>query len=423
MELQPLIAEALRVLHDDLLGAALISAALVLILTLSEVGRRWLALPPEWTRKGSHLSSGAVVLAFPWLVHHTATVVVLALSFFALLVLGRGGLLRSIHGVSRRTQGAYYYPFAVLMVWVLSGGAPSTYMVPLAIMAVSDTGAALVGQHTGLLPYKVLDGQRTAGGSLTFFLLALGIAVTGLLLLGSPLGAALLIGAITATLTTSVEAVSVRGADNLAVPYAAWVALDQTLGAGPEALQRWAVGLALGAAVVALSTAAARLSVTGAITVFAVTTLSWALGGAHWLLPPLGVYGLYLLTRPVETADLDQVFPTTAGPLVVLLASLHLPHTHLYGPFLAAVAASSAMTAVVVARARGWSVPLVTLLATLIPTGLGAMIRPDISWLIPLAGGALGVLLFDLLSTTPLVGRRLVGSLTAAAAAWWTLAG
>lgn len=416
-----MIDAGVAALRHDLAAALGVSLAFVALLALAEGGRRALHLPTEWTRKGAHALSGAVVVGFPWWIDHTLTIALLAGAFLGLLLWGKRGALQSIHGVERRTSGAYYYPIAVLMVWLLAAGDRLTYTVPLGIMALADTGAALVGQHTRVLPYPVLDGHRTAGGSLTFFAIAALITVAGGLVAGLPLLTAVHVAALVATFSTAAESLSVRGLDNLAVPYFAWLLLEHTARADVATRANWTLGIALGALMVALSLRAARLTVTGAITLFAATALSWALGGAAWFLPLLGVYLLYLLTRPKVEADLNQVFPTAAGPLVVLLVSAHFPATPLYGPYLTAVVASAAMTSVVVARVRAWPLPLVALVATLTPTALGSWIRPDISWLLPLAGGLWGVVLFDLLSGTQLFGRRLLASLLAASAAWWVL--
>jgi len=174
-------------LWDDVGGAALISAAIFGLFGGAEVGRRLLGLPTEFTRKFTHVGAGVVVLSFPWLVGHTATVVVLALAFAAILVGGRiTGLLGSIHGVERRTGGAYYYPLPVPGAWVLSGGDALLYCIPLAVMAVADTGAARVGQRAGETTYRVLDGERTLEGSVTFVALAFWVVLLGCALFGRP---------------------------------------------------------------------------------------------------------------------------------------------------------------------------------------------------------------------------------------------
>jgi len=408
-------------LRADATGAAVVAVAIVGLFVLAELANRLAGSPVEWTRKGTHVGSGAIVLAFPWLFDHTVTVLVLALSFFGVLVGGRvTGLLGSIHGVKRRTGGAYYYPFAVLATWWLSGGDPLLYCVPLAVMAVADTGAALVGQQAGERVYRVMDGQRTVEGSLAFFVLSFGIVLVGCALAGRPQWPAILLTTlVVAGLTTAVESISVRGSDNLFVPYAAWLALEHTERLGLAALGEWVLGMALGVGVLLATSARAKLSAAGAVTVFLVSTLSWALGGAAWFAPLAALYGLYLAARPPEVStDIDVVFPTTVGSMVVVLAFAHTGSPSLYAPYLVTVAANGAIAAAMVATARGWSVPLSVLVGIGLPVVVARALSPEASLLLPVAGGMIGLVLFRALSFTPLVGRRLAASLTCGLAAW-----
>lgn len=410
-------------LREDAVGAGIVAVLILALFAGAEVLGRALRLPVEWTRKGTHVGAGAVVLTFPWLLSHTVTLVLLAGSFAGILVGGRlTGLLGSVHGVERRTGGAYFYPLAVLGTWVLSGGDPLLFCVPLAVMAVADTGAALVGQQAGQARYPVMDGERSVEGSIAFFVLAFGITLSGGALAGTGWPDVLLVALVVASLTTAAEAISVRGSDNLAVPYAAWMALQHTQRLGLEALGDWILAMSLGLGALLLTAPRARLSVAGAVALFMATTLAWALGGARWLVPLTVLYGLYLLARPSETG-LDRVFPTTVGPMVVLLAYAHLGDPSLYVAYLAAVAATGAIAGRLVAAGRGWPVPVVATAAGLAPLALAWAVYPEAPVVLPLAGAALGLAIYEALGATRLVGRRLVASLVAAGGAWWVVAG
>ena len=126
------------------------------ILALLPPVRWWGAggICPRNTRENfSHVGAGAIVLSFPWLLQNTWSVAVLALAFFLVLVAGKlTGLLSSVHNVERKTSGAYYYPWAVLGNFWLAKGDPLLFCTPIAVMALADTGAALVGKREGRLP-------------------------------------------------------------------------------------------------------------------------------------------------------------------------------------------------------------------------------------------------------------------------------
>ena len=407
----------------DAPGSLLISTAILLLFVAAELWRRLRGAPVEHTRKLTHLGSGAIVMGFPWLIESAWSAALLALSFGLLLVVGKvTGLLASIHSVERRTQGAYLYPLAVLGTFLLADGDPLLFCVPLAVMAVADTGAALVGKHAGGLRYRVLDGERSLEGSLTFFGLAFAIVVLGLALAGRPgWPASLLVTLVVAILTTSVEAASIRGSDNVLIPYAAWLALDRTLDLGLAGLEPWLLGMLLSGSALALSWRQADLTVAGAITVFLVGSLSYAEGGLAWALPFYGVYGLFLLAKvPRNETDLDDVFATAAGSLALLLAYVHLQWEELYLPFLVTISANGGI--LMGFLVRQWSrrrpglrwawVPAV-LVGVVLPLGPAALLG-HAGWhqgVLAVVGGRVGTGIFVLIERARFPGRRLVSSL------------
>ncbi|MCO4745999.1 MAG: hypothetical protein KC912_14485 [Proteobacteria bacterium] len=404
------IVDALRA---DAVGAAVISVAILLLFVGAELFGRFTRAPTEWTRKGTHVGAGAVVLCFPWLVQHTETVVVLSSTFAGLLVGGRvTGLLSSIHNVERRTGGAYYYPFAVLLAWILSGGEALTFCVPLAVMAVADTGAALVGQRAGETTFRVMDGSRSVEGSLAFFGLAFGVVLTGCALDGRPgWPGILLVTLVVAILTTSVEAISVRGSDNILIPYAAWLGLDRTLRLGLSDLGGWVEGMILAIGVLLATRERAGLDVAGGVTVFLIVTLTWALGGTTWLLPLLGLYALVVFFRPDRLEGrVEMVFPTAAGALVWVLAFAHSGAPELHAPYVSAVAANGAIAGLLLAPASVLGRVTGVAVGLLVPSVTMAWAVPGTPLVAVVLTAFMGLGLYRLLERTPLMGKRLVAT-------------
>jgi hypothetical protein len=251
--------------------------------------------------------------------------------------------------------------------------------------------------------------------------LAFGIALVGCALAGRPgWPEVLLVALVVAGLTTSVEAVSVRGSDNVLIPYFAWLALDHTERLGLEALGDWILGMGVGVALLMVTGTRARLTTAGGVIVFLVCTLAFPLGGLPWLAPFLVLWVLFLIARrPGVDTELDMVFPTTAGSIVILLLFAHLADPTLYPPFLTTIAANGAMAGSLLAPRRALQAPLV-LLGAALPVA-AARLLAEVPVLIPIAGGLVAVQLLPLLSATPLVGRRLVASLACGLAVWWAL--
>ena len=405
----------------DWKGILAISVGILALFVAAELWKRLKDAPTEWTRKLTHLGSGAIVMTFPWLVESAWSVALLAASFGGLLAIGKvTGLLSSVHDVERKTQGAYLYPLAVLGVFVAADGDALLFCVPLAIMAVADTGAAIVGKHAGGTKYTVLDGERSLEGSLTFFGLAFAICVGGLALAGRPeWPASLLVTLVVAALTTSVEAVSVRGSDNVLIPYAAWLALDRTLELGLAALEPWILGMLFAGTALAVTWRRADLSVAGGVIVWLIGSLAYASGGWTWALPFYALYGLFVLAKPPRPdSGVDDVFATAAGSLALLLAYVHTGNEALLVPFLVTVSANAAILMAFISRWRGtvWKAGVV----------VGAFLPPLVAWaqglhdqvLVIGLGGLAGLVVFLAVERLRFPGRRLVSSLGVGVLAW-----
>ena len=94
------------ILAEMLRGGA-IAAIFLVIFGVAEGWRRFGDPPAEWTRKLVHVGGGLVSLALPWLVRSHWTVLALGALLGAVLFGTRKlGLLPSVHGVERRSEGA-----------------------------------------------------------------------------------------------------------------------------------------------------------------------------------------------------------------------------------------------------------------------------------------------------------------------------
>jgi phytol kinase len=309
-----------------------------------------------------------------------------------------------VHGVARRSAGAYLYPFAVAATFLLSRGDPLLFCAPVAVMALADTGAALVGRRLGRTAYRVMDGARTVEGSAVFFGLALGIVglalvADGRVSLPGALGASL----IAAGLTTAVEAISVRGVDNLFVPWAAWLVLDRAVHGAPMA--GWLEGMWVAGVGIAVASRRLALRPAGAASLFVFATLAGGIGGAGWLVPMVALVPLLAWFERGDPADLEAVFPGIVASLLVVVAAAHSDPGPWRVPFLVTLGASG--TIAMLRARRGW-----------LGIGIAALLPASAAWAwdggapAPLvAGGIGGLLLWLVVRHGPLPGRRLVASL------------
>lgn len=408
---------------SDASSAAAISVAILLLFSVGEWLHRSLKVRVELTRKLTHVGAGVIVMTFPWTLSSPWTVLLLSVSFGALLSVGKlTGLLSSVHNVDRRTSGAFFYPVAVLGTFWLSRGDPLLFCVPIAVMALADTAAALVGQSVGQFHYRVFDNRRSVEGSMGFFAFALAVCMSGLALYGAPGWPAMLIVALVAAImATATESISVRGSDNLFIPYTVFLVLDRTMRLGLRDLSGWLEGMMLALMVLVGSYRVAALTPAGGVTVFLVVTLAWALGGLVWLMPLLALYLLYIVTAPREgdiRADLNEVFPTTVGSMIVVLAFGHFGEADLFVPYLATLTASGAIALGRMATLRGW--PLIPLALSGAMTPLMPVVAYEHSVPVPaLALATLaGCAAFASLRRSDFSGRRMLSALLAGAVAW-----
>lgn len=260
---------------------------------------------PELVRKLLHVTMGLVTLSFPWVFNAAWPVVTLAVGTTGLMVLVRyRTALRTnvgsvIHAIERQSYGEVCFPLAVALVFVLSGGDPVLYGIPILLLALADPAAALVGVWYGRLRYRTADGTKSGEGSLAFLIVAFLCTYLPLLLFADiePIESLLLAG-LAGLLAMMIEASSWRGLDNLFVPIGGFVLIHTHL---PLEVSTLALRLAV---LAFLFTAAwmyrRRTTLDGSALMAAalVGFMTWVGGGWAWLLAPAVLYAGYTRLWP-----------------------------------------------------------------------------------------------------------------------------
>jgi phytol kinase len=202
--------------------------SILLILALSAVWMLGLAglqkrrpWNPEGYRKLLHVGSGLMALGLPWLFRSTGPVLVLsAASLLGLLAIkGIPALRGLLDDVGRKSHGELCFVAATGVLFLIAGGDPLFFSVPMAILTFADSAAALVGQRCGRHRFQAGCGTKTLEGSAAFFITALFSAQLGLQVFADrdPV-ASLLLALLLALPLTLVEAAAGRGTDNFFIP-------------------------------------------------------------------------------------------------------------------------------------------------------------------------------------------------------------
>lgn len=193
--------------------------AILCLILLAEKMRRDHHLKPEVTRKFVHISVGSFIAFWPFFMPHWM-VYLACLAFVTVIVMSRYfGYFRSIHSVERKTWGDLLFPIGIAITMAI---AQTDWIFAVAIlhMSLADGTAALVGEKWGgKHAYKVFGFKKTILGNLSFGLVS--VLIMACLVWGvdagfSNLGFSALIWI--PLIATFLEAVSVKGSDNLVVP-------------------------------------------------------------------------------------------------------------------------------------------------------------------------------------------------------------
>jgi phytol kinase len=212
-----------NLLHE--LGLALLfTTAFGLIFLVSEVIYNRYKWNPEYTRKIVHIGCGTIAMAIAIVHVHMYTIIALGI-LFTLLVwyMLKNNLLPSVHSVNRKTYGSVLFPSGVIAC-VIAGGGNSyglIFFIPLATMIYSDTLAAVVGVNYPVKTYKVFGHLKSIGGSAAFLISAFLVYIVVIFFFKGNISTGDLLKAILfSIIITIIEAISVRGLDDLTIPLA-----------------------------------------------------------------------------------------------------------------------------------------------------------------------------------------------------------
>lgn len=204
----------------EIMAGTLLGVLFLLIFVLASVVRAVFPLRAEWSRKTSHLLGGLVALSFPYFIHDDRIIAIMCVLFLLLLVLSKKlGKLRAVHDVDRFSWGAYLFPVAIFLIYVLAKDKIPLYFISILVLSVSDTAAALIGGRYGSLKIPVEGNLKSLEGSVAFAVVTFLCVEIPLLLmtnLGKP--ETILLALIVALLVTGFELIALSGTDNLFIP-------------------------------------------------------------------------------------------------------------------------------------------------------------------------------------------------------------
>lgn len=340
---------------------------------------------PELVRKLFHLGGGLISLSFPWVFQEPWPVLLVGLlaagAFAGLRTIPplKSGMGQVLYGVERESLGEFFFLASVCLLFYFARGNKFLYVVPLLVLILADAVAALVGKQYGRVLYWSAEGEKSAEGSLSFFVAAF-FCVHIPLLLWTGVGRAesLLIAANIGVLVMLAEAIAWRGVDNLFIPLFSFVLLgffwEQTA-TDLTAHLGVLLGLALLVRLWRNRTTLSDDALCGAV-LFGY--LVWTLADWHWLLPPLILFVTYTalskktMLDPIRLFNVRVLLGIASAALFWLFLYWSLEQPVFFYPYVAALSANLSIIALVRARHAAPQASLGGLLA--INGGKGALI-------------------------------------------------
>ena len=302
--------------------AGLATASIALLLSVMAVVHR-LARRFDWSaelqRKTVHVATGVYALCLPLLFADAQPVMILMGVAVAIMlvmrlpVLVRSGPGAALHGIGRTSYGDLLFAVAIAATFFQAQGEAVLYLLPIAVLTLSDAAAALTGIRYGRQTFTVEATTKSVEGSTIFFLVTWLLAMVALLLLTDvDRPNVVLLGLAVAAFGTLVEADSWRGFDNLFIPVGLQLFLIGYLDADLGALAG-AIGSLLGL-ILALMLIGTRLGLTShaarayAVLMFLILTTT-SVYNAFFAVAVLAAHLYARSRRPCRAAfpDLDML--------------------------------------------------------------------------------------------------------------------
>ncbi len=276
--------------------------------------QRRFAPDPELVRKLFHIGMGLFTLTLPWLFDSLVPVLALTAGL-VLLMFGmrrveslRARFGRVMGGVGRASLGEIYFPLSVTALFYLARDQVVFYIIPILILTLADSTAALIGVRYGRNRYQGIDGAKSAEGSIAFFAVAfMSTHVPLLLFTQTGRAESLLIAAILGLLVMLFESIAWRGLDNLFIPLAAWFLLKRYEAMPADALLARLGFTFLFSAGVFLYRRRTTLNDGALLGVVLLGYIYWWLGGWRWMLPPLILFIGYQFFAPRTERNAQRI--------------------------------------------------------------------------------------------------------------------
>lgn len=200
----------------NLVGIVISSVYIVLILVLSKLIAK---KGEEASRKFIHILLSNVWIIYYFFIDSLAVACILPIAFTIINTISyKFKILKTMEREKNDGFGTIYYAISILIITVFTylQKNPMLGMSGMLIMGYGDGMAAVVGKKIKSKEYEVGNAVKTIAGSITMFVISFFISSLVLNLLAVEYF--FFKGLVIALVATALEAISIKGLDNITVP-------------------------------------------------------------------------------------------------------------------------------------------------------------------------------------------------------------
>ena len=208
--------------NNNLLGLVLGTVYIFSIIGLAELLRKWRGYSSNFTRKVIHIGVGMMSWGLMFIFTSPWPFILMCLLFAVLLYLDyKFVFFPAMASQDKSNKGTIYFPLAAAACVYVFWAQPPLMVASLMPLTWGDGLAPVVGRAYGRRAYFVASHMRTVEGSAGFFVFGFLFTWLALWVMPGPpmisLASAFLPALAITVATTAVEAVSIKGSDNLTI--------------------------------------------------------------------------------------------------------------------------------------------------------------------------------------------------------------
>ena len=251
-------------------------------------------LKGEVKRKLFHTSMGLAMLSFPYIFTSALSVFILGVIALVLMYfLKNTGLKKSLgtvlYDIDRESLGEVFFVISVFTIFLLSKGDKILYSIPILILTLADSTAALIGKNYGKNSLSELsEDAKSLEGSFMFFMVAFMCTLVPILLY-TQVGReeTLIISTIVGLNVAMVEMISHSGNDNLLIPLTTFAFLSTHIAQNADTLKYHLIALGIIFVLVSIANGVKALSKLAVVEAMVIGYLTVILYGTYAAIPPL----------------------------------------------------------------------------------------------------------------------------------------